>query len=131
MSKASITTTPPSSSDQPLRPPAPLPLSERSLLDTALWLGNGCFKALASLKFTVALFVFSLLLVLFGTLAQIDLGVWTVVHKYFRSFIVWVPFQLPVPRYIHIGGGFPFPGGYTVGGLLLVNLLAPTRCALS
>src|SRR5262245_1499963 len=50
-------------------------------------------KALASLRLTVALFVLSLLLVFFGTLAQIDFGFWTVINTYFRWFWVWIPFQ--------------------------------------
>lgn len=82
--------------------------------------------ALASLKLTVALFVLSLILVFAGTIAQVDNGIWTVVAKYFRSFFVWIPFQnslwkdpkSPLP------GGFPFPGGWLLGSLLLANLLA-------
>jgi hypothetical protein len=87
----------------------------------------------ASLRLTVALFVLSLLLVFFGTLAQIDHGIWTVVGDYFRSFGVMVPFQLFVkfgqvffglPADTTIPGSFPFLGGTTLGLMLLVNLLA-------
>src|SRR5947207_734845 len=49
---------------------------------------------LASLRLTVVLFALSMVLVFVGTLAQMDEGIWTVVNKYFRSFGVWVPFQL-------------------------------------
>jgi hypothetical protein len=79
------------------------------------------------------LFVLSLVLVFFGTVAQIDSGVWTVVSRYFRSFFVWIPFQLSVqfgqvffglPKTLHVPGSFPFPGGWLLGALLLVNLLA-------
>ena len=52
------------------------------------------FKALASLQLTVGLFALSMVLVFFGTLAQIDKGIWTVVDQYFRSWYVWIPFQL-------------------------------------
>ena len=45
-------------------------------------------RALASLRLTVVLFVLSMALVFFGTLAQIDNGIWTVVSAYFRSFFV-------------------------------------------
>lgn len=87
--------------------------------------------ALASLRLTVVLFALSIFLVLAGTLAQVDNGIWTVVAKYFRSFFVWIPFQLFFPRPtpdgqhgVSVPGGFPFPGGWLLGSLLLVNLLA-------
>src|SRR4051812_46733717 len=51
-------------------------------------------KALASLQLTVVLFAFSILLVFFGTVAQMDFGIWTVVDKYFWSWYVLVPFDL-------------------------------------
>src|SRR5258708_2807695 len=101
-------------------------------------------EALASLKLTVVLFALSLILVFFGTLAQIDGGIWTIVRDYFRSFYVWIPFQLVV-QFLNIffsgvlsdnaqfSGAFLFPGGWTLGGLLLANLLAAhlTRFRLS
>jgi ABC-type transport system involved in cytochrome c biogenesis permease subunit len=80
--------------------------------------------ALASLRLTVWLFAFSLLLVFFGTLAQIDLGIWTIVKQYFRSALVWVPFKIFFVRSLNVPGSFPFPGGWLLGGLLLANLLA-------
>src|SRR3954453_13094980 len=39
----------------------------------------------ASLRITVVLFAFSLVLVFYGTWAQVDQGVWSAVAKYFRS----------------------------------------------
>jgi hypothetical protein len=79
----------------------------------------------ASLRVTVVLFVLAMVLVFVGTLAQIDEGIWTVVNKYFRCWtVVWVPLQLFFPRTWHVPGGFPFPGGWLIGGALLVNLLA-------
>jgi hypothetical protein len=71
---------------------------------------------LVSLKLTLTLLVFSMVLVFAATLDQVNLGVWAVQAKYFRSFIVYTqvgPVVLPV-----------FPGGYTIGGLLLANLIA-------
>src|SRR5438105_847263 len=53
-------------------------------------------EATGSLRLTVTLFALSLLLVFFGTLAQIDAGIWTVVKEYFRGFFVWIPLQLLV-----------------------------------
>ncbi len=71
---------------------------------------------LVSLKLTVALLVFGMVLVFAATLDQVNLGIWAVQEKYFRSFIVFThvgDFSLPV-----------FPGGYLIGGLLLANLIA-------
>jgi hypothetical protein len=88
---------------------------------------------LASLKLTVVLFALSIFLVFLGTLAQIDYGLFTVLHKYFRALYVWIPFQLlvqfgqiflGVPKSANVPGSFPYPGGWLLGGLLLVNLLA-------
>jgi hypothetical protein len=69
-----------------------------------------------SLRLTVGLLALSALLVLFATLDQVHLGIWAVQEKWFRSFIV-----------LHEIKGFPvpvFPGGYFIGGLLLINLVA-------
>ena len=38
-------------------------------------------KALASLQLTVVLFALGILLIFFGTMAQLDNGIWTVVDK--------------------------------------------------
>jgi hypothetical protein len=69
-----------------------------------------------SLRLTVALLVFGMLLVFAATLDQVNLGIWAVQEKYFRSFIVYGRFgSFAVPM---------FPGGYLIGGLLLINLVA-------
>jgi ABC-type transport system involved in cytochrome c biogenesis permease subunit len=71
---------------------------------------------IVSLKLTVALILFSIILILVATLDQVNLGIWVVQAKYFNTFIVYWPvgnFSLAV-----------FPGGYTLGGLLLLNLVA-------
>jgi ResB-like family len=88
----------------------------------------------ASLRVTVVLFAFALVLIFLGTLAQIDQGIWTVLNTYFRcKTYVWVPFQLfvqfgqvflGIPASVKVRGSFPYPGGWLIGGLLLVNLLA-------
>jgi hypothetical protein len=82
--------------------------------------------AVASLRVTVVLFGMAIVIVFCGTLAQIDAGIWDVVGKYFRSFYVWIPFQIFFPRSDkwHVPGGFPFFGGWAIGAALLVNLLA-------
>jgi hypothetical protein len=90
-------------------------------------------KVLASLRLTVVLFSLSLFLVFMGTLAQMDSGIQTVVKQYFRSWLVFIPFQLfvrlgqvflSVPPGTEIPGVLPFPAGWTLGSLLLINLLA-------
>ncbi|MBX7106341.1 MAG: cytochrome c biogenesis protein ResB, partial [Gemmataceae bacterium] len=91
-------------------------------------------KALASLRLTVVLLAMGCFLVFVGTIAQIDGGIWTIVRDYFRSFFVWVPFKLfaqlgqifvgfPKDASV-VGGAFPFPGGWTIGTLMLINLVA-------
>src|SRR5690606_13960784 len=75
-------------------------------------------KFFSSLRLTVVLLVLSIILVFWATLAQVDLGVWGVQERFFRTFFV----LLEIPG-THIP--FPaFPGGYFLGGLLLINLIA-------
>jgi hypothetical protein len=90
-------------------------------------------RLLASLRLTVVLFSLALVLVFCGTLAQVDMGIWTAVNQYFRSAYVWIPFQIfvhfgqvffGVSASAHLPGAFPFPGGWLIGGLLLTNLVA-------
>lgn len=85
-------------------------------------------KPFASLTLTVILLGFSLVLVYAGTLAQIDMDVWGVQHKYFHTLFTWMPLQDLVPRFADIPRAnwisIPFPGGYLIGSLLLLNLLA-------
>jgi hypothetical protein len=70
-----------------------------------------------SLQLTVALLILSLILVFVATLDQVNLGIWAVQAKYFRSFAVF--WQLPQTNL-----SLPlFPGGYMIGGLLLINLV--------
>ena len=69
-----------------------------------------------SLKLTVALLVFGMLLVFAATLDQTNLGVWGIQQKWFRTFVVLQDVRgVPLPL---------FPGGYLIGGLLLINLVA-------
>lgn len=71
---------------------------------------------LVSLKLTVTLLILGMILVFVATLDQVNLGIWAVQAKYFRTFMV----------YLEVGGiALPvFPGGYLIGGLMLVNLIA-------
>ncbi len=70
----------------------------------------------ASLKLTVVCLVLALVLVFAGTIAQVELGLYQAQNDFFRRFFVyWSPgesgIRIPV-----------FPGGYLVGGLLLINV---------
>src|SRR6267142_2726074 len=78
----------------------------------------------SSLKLTVILLIAAMLLVYAGTWAQIDAGPQQVQKKYFHSFYTWVDFSTLIPRSYHIPGGFPVLGGYTIGLLMLINLIA-------
>lgn len=69
-----------------------------------------------SLRLTVVLLVLSMLLVFAATIDQVHLGIWAIQEKWFRSFFVLQDVRgVPVPI---------FPGGYLIGGLLLINLIA-------
>ncbi len=71
-----------------------------------------------SLKLTVVLLALSIVLIFWATLAQVQLGIWGVQAQFFRTFFVlWkIPgTEVPIPV---------FPGGYFIGGLLLINLVA-------
>jgi hypothetical protein len=75
-------------------------------------------QVLTSLRLTVALLALALGLVFFGTLAQVKLGLYIVQEQFFGSWFVWwgpqgSSFKMPV-----------YPGGYLLGGLLLINLIA-------
>ena len=79
-------------------------------------------KPLASLRLTVVLLAASMLLVFAGTMAQVTLSNYDAQEQYFHSFWVWISFSTLLDR--PFAGRFPFPGGFVIGALLLVNLLA-------
>ncbi|TWT42932.1 cytochrome c biogenesis protein [Botrimarina hoheduenensis] len=117
----------PSLVDTPLPP-------QRSATPTAAKPGWWrAIEALASLKLTVVLFALAIFLVFVGTLAQVDHDIWYVVdHTYFRVFWAQVEWQA-LARFVElfsraeprpISGGFWFPGGLLIGGVMMVNLTA-------
>src|SRR6266446_4616278 len=76
------------------------------------------FRVLSSLRLTVVCLGLAMVLIFFGTLAQVHLGIHAVQAKYFQSlFIFWSPpgasWKIPI-----------LPGGYLLGTVLLVNLIA-------
>ncbi|MGB0344221.1 MAG: cytochrome c biogenesis protein ResB [Coraliomargarita sp.] len=80
-------------------------------------------KRIASLRLTVTLLSFSIVLVFFGTLAQVETGIWKTQKDYFESFlVVWSYPQAWAGHEKLYWLRIPMPGGYTVGGLLLLNL---------
>jgi ABC-type transport system involved in cytochrome c biogenesis permease subunit len=101
---------------------------------------------LASLKLTVVLFALAIVIVLAGTLAQVNADVWDVVDEYFRirpsqlaeggagflkAFFVWIPGQIFLPGAFFPNAptlpewaGFWFPKGWVIGGVMLLNLLS-------
>jgi hypothetical protein len=71
-----------------------------------------------SLRLTVVCLALALVLVFWGTLAQVELGLYKAQNEFFRSFLIyWGPkgasWKIPI-----------FPGGYLIGGVLLLNLIA-------
>jgi hypothetical protein len=75
-------------------------------------------RVFTSLRLTVVLLALGIILVFWGTIAQVHLGLYKAQNEFFRSFFVfWQPtgsnIRIPI-----------FPGGYMVGGLLIINLLA-------
>lgn len=79
---------------------------------------NAIWKLFTSLRLTVWLLGFCCVLVFLGTVAQVNEGLWNAQTRWFRHLFVtrqmgdpwWVP---PI-----------FPGGYLLGILLLLNLVA-------
>ena len=71
-----------------------------------------------SLRLTVILLAFAILLVFIGTLAQVDEGLYNAQARYFRQ---WLIFGLDA-----FGHKIPLllPGGYLIGTLLVLNLVA-------
>ena len=75
-------------------------------------------KFLSSLKLTVVLLAFAIILVWVGTVAQADEGLYQAQTRYFKSWVVIGAnmFGHHIPLLL--------PGGYLLGTTLLVNLLA-------
>ncbi|MEO8440313.1 MAG: cytochrome c biogenesis protein ResB [Spartobacteria bacterium] len=75
-------------------------------------------RILSSLRLTVVCLGLGMLLIFLGTLAQVHLGIHAVQARYFQSLVIfWSPpgasWKIPI-----------LPGGYLLGTVLLVNLIA-------
>ncbi|HXA44287.1 MAG TPA: cytochrome c biogenesis protein ResB [Candidatus Angelobacter sp.] len=71
----------------------------------------------SSLRLTVTCLVLGCVIVFWGTMAQVQIGLYRAQSEIFRSFLIeWHPagaaWKIPI-----------FPGGYLVGGVLLINLM--------
>jgi hypothetical protein len=78
----------------------------------------GWLKPLTSLKVTIFCLACAMVLVFLGTLDQVHIGVYEAENRYFKSFFLFFTIprtDLRIPW---------FPGGYIVGALLLINLVA-------
>lgn len=87
----------------------------RSPLDPLL---DRLISFFTSLRLTVVCLALGMVLVFAGTLAQVEIGLYKAQAEFFHSFFVyWGPigasWKIPV-----------FPGGYLIGGVLLINLIA-------
>jgi len=79
---------------------------------------NHFIKFISSLRLTVVCLCLAIILIFSGTIAQVYLGLYDVQSQFFRSFFVyWTPHgsSLRIPL---------LPGGWLLGSVLLVNLLA-------
>ena len=76
------------------------------------------WRTFTSLRLTVICLSFGILLVFLGTIAQVNEGLWQAQERWFKSFFIWTGpagagWKIPV-----------MPGGYLVGIVLVLNLLA-------
>jgi ResB-like family protein len=102
-------------------PPSPVPQLPKND-DVPGWpIGKGLDRVVSfftSLRLTVVCLALGIVLIFWGTLAQVEMGTLKAQNEFFRSFFIyWAPkgagWKIPI-----------FPGGYLVGGVLLINLVA-------
>jgi ResB-like family len=75
-------------------------------------------KPLTSLKLTIFCLACAMVLVFVGTIDQVHIGIYEAQNRYFKSFFLYFT---PPRTALRIPW---FPGGYVIGGLLLINLIA-------
>ena len=79
---------------------------------------NAAVHFITSLQLTIICLAVGMVLIFVGTIAQVQLGIEQALNIYFHSFIVWwsppgASWRIPI-----------MPGGFLVGGVLLINLIA-------
>jgi hypothetical protein len=81
------------------------------------------YRFFSSLQLTVWLLAASVILIFFGTLDQVHLGIFAAQEKYFQSIVaLWgYPEQWPLGQYLRVIH-LPLPGGYLLGFMMLLNL---------
>ena len=79
---------------------------------------NKLVSFFTSLKLTVVLLAFAIVLVFIGTLAQVDEGLYQAQTHYFRQWLVVAPHMFGYKILIVL------PGGYLIGTVLLINLIS-------
>ena len=102
-----------------------LPARDAAAVRLSAW---DVLRGLGSLKITVVMFLAAIFLLFVGTLAQDEMNLPEVKAVYFNSWLARVPFSDFFPVTIfgpsRLTGWFAFPGGATIGLVLLVNLIA-------
>jgi len=82
------------------------------------------YKGLSSMRLSVVLLGFGLILVFFGTLDQVHFGIYETQRRYFQSLIAFwqFPMEWPGSKYLR-WLVIPIPGGYLLGPLFMLNLI--------
>ncbi|MEO5716614.1 MAG: cytochrome c biogenesis protein ResB [Luteolibacter sp.] len=76
-------------------------------------------KFFSSLRLTVTLLGFAMVLIFVATITQVELGIHEVQAKFLRSWIAWWDVMPGAKKFL-----IPIPGGTMLGVLLIINLLA-------
>jgi len=105
-------------------------------------MGKQLLKIITSLKLTVVCLSLSMVVVFFGTMAQDPLGLYIAQERFFHSFFIdWTSMLAAIQKTLQMFGIYVerpvtgadvissrfipvFPGGYLLGSILLVNLIA-------
>ena len=93
---------------------------------TGAWTWNRIFRFFGSIRFSVILLSFAVLLVFVGTLAQKHVTIVDAVDYYFHALFVGIPYSVfTLTKATGALGEIQFmlPGGFLLAGLLLVNLV--------
>lgn len=106
--------------------------NQEDTLNRLMWTS---LETLGSLKLTCVLLVMGMFVVFVGSLAQARRDVWLVVHQYFRTYLAWIDVKDLFPpsmfpslvdydwNSLGVFQSVPFPGGWTIGWLMLANLV--------